>query len=548
MHEQRMSTNLKKLSIDSTIPIPLHNERPTVYADRVGEWYIASKSQAYRKKHGLYLTNVPVAKFMAEQITVSGSNMKILDPAAGAGILCCAAVEILAIRHQPKSQSIELLAYEVDVGLLDPLKATLDYLATWCCTEHGIDLKIRIKNVDFLVAQAEALWLVHGLIPYESDDQGFDIVISNPPYFKIAKSDPRAMAVSKVVHGQPNIYALFMAVSAALLRKGGNFIFITPRSFASGPYFQRFRAVLFDIILPAKVHVFGSRRDAFSRDDVLQENIIFVGIRKDHWYNDETQSVLNISSSCGVSDIQEPDHLTVPMKVSLDPSTIDKVLRLPLSERDMRILALVNSWPNTLRSLGLNISTGPVIPFRATDLVDNEGCVPETHVPLVWMNHVCAMQVKWPLNQQKPEYIKREGGKALLVPNNNYVLMRRFSAKEEARRLIAAPYIAGDFPIPKIGIENHLNYIYRPGGMLSEEEAWGLATLYNSSILDSYFRCVNGNTQVSATELRTIPLPEHNVIVALGSKVKRLKDPINRLDEFITEMVSVLARGDLTVG
>lgn len=547
MHEQQMFTGLKELSLDSTIPVPLRNERPTVYADRVGEWYIASKPQAYRKKHGLYLTTVPVAEFMAEQITVSGSGMRILDPAAGAGILCCAAVEILAIR-QPKSQSIELLAYEVDAGLIAPLKATLDYLAIWCRTEHGIHLKVRIKNVDFLVAQAEALWLVHGLIPYESDDQGFDIVISNPPYFKIAKSDPRAMAVSKVVHGQPNIYALFMAVSAALLRQGGDFIFITPRSFASGPYFKRFRAVLFDIILPAKVHIFGSRRDAFSRDDVLQENIIFVGIRQDHWYKDETQSVLNISSSCGVSDIQEPDHLTVPMRVSLDPSTVDKVLRLPLSERDIQILALVNSWPKTLQSLGLNISTGPVIPFRATELVDNEGCVPETHVPLVWMNHVCAMQVKWPLNQQKPEYIKRKGAKALLLPNNNYVLMRRFSAKEEARRLIAAPYIAGDFPVPEIGIENHLNYIYRPGGILSEEEAWGLAAFYNSSILDSYFRCVSGNTQVSATELRAMPLPEYNVILALGSKVKRLEDPIQRLDEVVTEMISVLEHGDLAVG
>ena len=547
MHEQRMSTNLKELSLDSTIPTPLHNERPTVYADRVGEWYIASKPQAYRKKHGLYLTTVPVAEFMAEQITVSGSGMRILDPAAGAGILCCAVIETLVIR-QPRPQSIELLAYEVDPELIAPLKATLDYLATWCRTEHGVDLKVRIKNVDFLVAQAEALWLVHGLIPYESDDQGFDIVISNPPYFKIAKSDPRAMAVSKVVHGQPNIYALFMAVSAALLRKGGDFIFITPRSFASGPYFQRFRAVLFDIILPAKIHVFGSRRDAFSRDDVLQENIVFVGIRQDHWYKDETQSVLSISSSCGVHDIQEPDHLTVPMKVSLDPSTVDKVLRLPLSERDVQILALVNSWPNTLRSLGLNISTGPVIPFRATELVDNEGCVPETHVPLVWMNHVCAMRVKWPLNQQKPEHIKREGAKALLVPNENYVLMRRFSAKEEARRLIAAPYIAGDFPVPEIGIENHLNYIYRPGGMLSEEEAWGLAAFYNSSILDSYFRCVNGNTQVSATELRAMPLPEYNVIVALGNQMKRLENPIERLDEIITKMVSIPVQEDLAVG
>ncbi len=547
MYERETSTGLKELSLDLTAPIPLPDERPTAYADRVGEWYIASKSQEYRKEHGLYLTTVPVAEFMAKQIAVSGTDIRILDPAAGAGILCCAAVEALAA-SKSKPQSIELLAYEVDTKLVDHLRAILDYLTIWCRTEHGIQLKARVENADFLVAQADALWFMHGLIPYDSDDQNFDIVISNPPYFKIAKSDPRAMAVSKVVYGQPNIYALFMAVSAALLKQSGDFIFITPRSFASGPYFRRFRSVLFDIILPVKVHVFGSRRDAFSRDEVLQENIIFVGVRKDHWHRDKTQAALNISSSCGVSDIQEPYHHTIPIKTALDLSTEDKVLRLPLSERDIRILSLVNAWPNTLSSLGLNISTGPVIPFRATESVDNEGCVPDTHVPLVWMNHVCAMRVKWPLNQQKPEYIKRKSARALLVPNNNYVLIRRFSTKEELRRLIAAPYIAGNFPIAEIGIENHLNYIYRPGETLLEEEAWGLAALYNSGILDTYFRCINGNTQVSATELRVMPLPEHKVIAALGKKVERLDDPVKKLDEIIMKMVSVPAREDLAVG
>ena len=80
-----------------------------------------------------------------------------------------------------------------------------------------------------------------------------------------------------VVHGQPNIYALFMAATAALLRKGGEFLFITPRSFASGPYFRLFREKFFANIRPVGVHVFGSRREAFGRDEVLQESI---GLRR----------------------------------------------------------------------------------------------------------------------------------------------------------------------------------------------------------------------------------------------------------------------------
>jgi adenine-specific DNA-methyltransferase len=226
------------------------------------------------------------------------------------------------------------------------------------------------------------------------------------------------------------------------------------------------------------------------------------------------------------------------MRAALDFETADRVLRLPVSDQDGQTLALVDAWPTTLHSLGLEISTGPVVPFRATAVVDREGRVPDTHAPLLWMHHVRGTQVTWPLNRRKPEYIRRRGAEALLIPNRNYVLMRRFSAKEEARRLAAAPYIAGDFAIPEVGLENHLNYVHRPGGTLSDDETWGLTALYNSRLLDTYFRCVNGNTQVSATELRAMPLPARDVVVALGRRVMRLPDPMAELDGLVMDMVA----------
>ena len=545
--EQATSAGTNMWSHGVDIPSPISEERPTVYADRFGECYVASKSEKYRKEHGLYLTPVPVADFMARRIGAPQPAMRILDPAAGCGILCCAAVEAVAARNSAP-RVIEVTAYEVNAELIKPLEKVLNYLASWCLSKHGIRLEARIRNVDFVVAHAEALSLMHGLIPYDSDDQRFDVTISNPPYFKIAKTDPRAVAASAVVHGQPNIYALFMAVGAALTRRGGDFIFITPRSFASGHYFRRFRSVLFDVIRPKEVHVFGSRRDAFGRDEVLQENIILSGVRQDHWNGSATRDFLKVSSSRGIGDIGEPDREAVPMSMALCPDDEEKVLRLPLSEPDMRIMKTVDAWPNTLRSLGLNISTGPVIPFRAKELVDSRGNVPGTHVPLIWMNHVRSMKVEWPLNGRKPEYIRRDGSRALLVPNANYVLVRRFSAKEEASRLTAAPHMGRDSAVPEIGLENHLNYIYRPGRTLSEDEAWGLAALYNSSILNTYFRCINGNTQVSAAELRAMPLPSHDSIVTLGRNARRLDDPPRGLDELVMNAVSAWTGGEVAVG
>ena len=347
----------------SFIPPPAPGERPTEYADRIGQYHVASKSEAHRKQHGLYLTPVAAADFMADQIRVPGDRLRVLDPAAGAGILCCAAVEALANRD-PSTNRIELVAYEVDAELAGPLKAVLGYLREWCTEEHGIRLAARIESRDFVMAHAEALRREDSLIPYESDDREFDIAISNPPYFKINKSDPRAVLASNVVHGQPNIYALFMAVSAVLVRPGGDFISITPRSFASGLYFRQFRQVFFNLIRPTLVHAFGSRREAFKRDEVLQENVILHGTRLNAPRQDR-QAPLVISSSRGVADLNESHRRMTSLQAALDLDDRDRVLRLPVSDEDARVLDLVDSWPNTLASLGLGISTGPVVPFRA---------------------------------------------------------------------------------------------------------------------------------------------------------------------------------------
>ena len=396
-----------------TMPGPRTTERPTAYADRIGEWCIRQKSDRERKDHGLFLTPAPVADFMAGRITSEAQEARVLDPAAGVGILCCAAVQALVSRR-PKPGVVELVAYEIDVDLLAPLRAVLDHLADWCRTRYGVTVSVHIEAADFIMANAGAL-RPRGLFPGRTETDNFGVVIANPPYFKIGKDDPRAAAASEVVHGQPNIYALFMAVGASLLRQHGDFVFITPRSFASGPYFRQFRTVFFDMIRPTGVHVFGSRRHAFRRDAVLQENVIVSGVRQDRWHGNRSAMPLAISSSFGVDDIHKPSVREVSAEKVLDLASVDKVLRLPVCDDDEEALALVDSWPSSLAEQGLNISTGPVVPFRATELIAGEGNVPASHVPLLWMNHVRAMKATWPLDRHKPEYIARTA-KALLVP------------------------------------------------------------------------------------------------------------------------------------
>lgn len=514
------------------LPLPLSGERPADYADRVGSWYVSTVTAEHRKQHGLYLTPIAVADFMASLHSGKEKLIRVLDPAAGAGILLCAFVE-RAVEHQ-KTTVLHATAYEIDSGLLPCLKATLAYLEKWCAS-RGVQLNSELVHGDFILDHSHNL-PDNGCLFNGQQKHLYDAVIANPPYFKINKSDPRAIATASIVHGQPNIYGLFMAVGASILKEGGELIFITPRSFASGQYFKAFRERFFALIKPETVHVFESRIDAFSRDDVLQENIILKGKRQHKAYNSNAQ--VTISTSHGARDITTPTNRTVVLSDILDKPK-GMTLRLPVSDEESHLLDTVDAWHGSLNKYGLNISTGPVVPFRATDLLDTSGEVPATHMPLLWMNHINAMHTEWPKSIKKPEYIKNEAGaRGLLVPNRNYVLLRRFSAKEEKRRLNASPYLAAEFSSPSIGLENHLNYIHRPEGELSVEEAIGLAALLNSDIMNRYYRVINGNTQVSATELRVLPLPPHDKIIAIGKAMTKYNGNAEAmLDKVVTDIL-----------
>lgn len=124
------------------------------------------------------------------------------------------------------------------------------------------------------------------------------------------------------------------------------------------------------------------------------------------------------------------------------------------------------------------------------------------------------------LKRGKPQYIQLcEETKPLLLANKNYVFLRRFSAKDDKSRLVATPYFVDVTQSEFIGVENHLNYIYRPKGHLDRNEILGLAALLNTKLFDTYFRTFNGNINVSATELREMPLPPLDDIKQIGNQI-----------------------------
>jgi adenine-specific DNA-methyltransferase len=104
-----------------------------------------------------------------------------------------------------------------------------------------------------------------------------------------------------------------------------------------------------------------------------------------------------------------------------------------------------------------------------------------------------------------------------LYPNGFYCVVRRFSAKEEKRRIVASVVEPGAFgDAPALGFENHLNLFHENKRGLPEPLARGLAVFLNTTAVDEYFRRFNGHTQVNATDLRLMKYPSRDALIQLG--------------------------------
>jgi adenine-specific DNA-methyltransferase len=485
------------------------------FSYEAGRKILEGKTTELIKEQGQFLTPPPVARYMARQLGAVQQGAHLLEPAVGSGVLICAVIERLIAEGQPLELWAE--AYETDAELCRCTKNVLQE-ASQKAKIAGVTIHWQIYQEDFVLnCLPESQPSLFG--ETSNRIKSFDFVLSNPPYFKLDREDPRVRAVSGKVKGHTNIYTLFMAISAQLMKPKGRACFIVPRSFCSGAYFAAFRRDLLRQTTPLAIHLFQSRQDVFKESNVLQENVVFTFERNPvqptgspYWVG-----YIQLSTSRNDSDLSGVlPQRQVAYRHFLNPHDPNFSFRLPTGLLDEQLLDAMDKWDGSLEKFGWQISTGPVVPFRARVSLRESVEQANDSTPLLWMQHIKPHHVVWPLESlDKPQAIQSDQDD-LLIPNTNYVLLRRFSAKEDRRRLVAAPFLAQDFPYRFIGLENHLNYIYRKKGEMLPSEIYGLSAILNSALVDRYFRIINGNTQVNAAEIRALPLPPLEVICRIG--------------------------------
>lgn len=433
-----------------------------VHADAVRLNKIQATEEEHRSEYSQYLTP-PETAALAVKLFSDYEAPMCLDLGAGTGILSVALYE----RY---GAGTRIDAIEIDDGM----RAICDAELTSIGIEHTVlgDDALTTNNLGY-----------------------YDRVILNPPYKKMAADDFRQAYLPE---RSPNLYSAFLMIAISHLKPGGECVAIIPRSWMNGQYFQPFRKWMFDNSSLDAVHVYGSRTEIFSDTNVLQETML-VKISK----TSQKQFVY-------VSESHEKGLAPVISKYRFDDLVdfSDLVVRIKPS--------LAFSEMTSLREAGFCASTGKVVDFRSRSLLRETRT--QGSYRLVYSFNFPNGVFKHPIEQRKMQWFEPDDEKSekqLLGPGCT-VVVKRFSSKEEKRRVVPNFFKMDE----RTALENHVNYIHqgtpRKTVLLDEIAAKGLSVWLGTTFIDSWFRDVSGSTQVNASDLNKMPVPEVNQIYELG--------------------------------
>jgi len=441
------------------------------------------------------MTPAPVARFMASLFPATAlRDCRLLDAGAGVGALSCAFLDRWTSGNGLAFEEVGVEAYEIDAALRTHLETVL---ATYA---KRAPVSYKVFSDDFI--QAAALQTVGA--------RRFTHAILNPPYKKINSLSDHRLYLRQAGIETVNLYSAFVALALALLKPNGQLVAIIPRSFCNGPYYRPFREFLLHHAALQHMHLFASRTKAFKDDDVLQENVI-IRLQRGGRQGDVT---ISTSTDDSFGDLATHEQ---PFERIVFPDDAGKFIQIPMMV-GRNALELSRGVRFTLSDLEIGVSTGPVVDFRLLEYIHERPG--KGTVPLLYPGHFSGHSMEWP-----KDGIKRGNAIDLnahtrkwLYPNGFYTVVRRFSSKEEPRRIVASVVRPGAFHgATMLGFENHLNVFHEGKRGLPEELAYGLAAFLNTTAVDENFRRFNGHTQVNATDLRAMKYPDRKKLTALGS-------------------------------
>lgn len=470
----------------------------------IGSIYTVMLPSSLRSEMGAYYTPPPLVSRLLDLAEASGFDFAhgtAVDPACGGGaFLAPLALRMLA--HSGSSSPEWALR-----RLGKRLKGLeIDVFAAWMSS-----VLLEAALLPLCVAakrrMADVVDVVDALRPREIGK--FDLVIGNPPYGRVKLDEPMRKHYARSLYGHANLYGLFTDLALRLVKPSGVLVYLTPTSFLGGQYFKALRQLLTDEMTPTAFDFISDRDGVF--DDVLQETLLTAYIKE----KKNTPATVSVVIPKGLNAAQVEGLGSVCVDTSGSPWL------LPRQPTDTSFLNALAQMPTRLSDLGYAVSTGQLVWNRHKPQLRTRASIGS--LPLIWAESVTASGFAFSASRRNHvPYINVHNDQEHLITRHACTLVQRTTSKEQERRLLAA--ILPQSFIDEHGgvvVENHLNIVYSPAGMVTKVSSETITALLNTKAVDRAFRCISGSVAVSAYELNALPIPNANQLVELESLIRR---------------------------
>ncbi|OLS27579.1 MAG: putative type I restriction enzymeP M protein [Candidatus Heimdallarchaeota archaeon LC_3] len=531
----------------SPIVFPLLNENllaEIVENDLLGEVYNHFLSKKWKSAQGYYLTPFHITKWMINHSNILQSEFiisTVLDPSIGTGRFYLSLFKLLKESNKLTELNIEnIVGFDNDPFsvFICRTNLSLQYLLLMNITEYSDQKKIVIKisnsiiNQDFLnpsIMNLNRFFLssnhnittldkiINKIPPFKD---GINYIFCNPPYSKIQLSEKQQKLFQKSIYGHVNAYAVFLHLSIDITSSDGKISFIMPESFKSGLYFKNLRKFLLSSTNFIKIVLIKNRTGIF--DSVLQGLGIFLfqKLHEENFNNEVKIFPVNTSQDLSSSNI---NNFVVEKKKTTYFHGQEVFFVFGKSIKSYQIFEKIQSKSISFQDYldDIYVTTGHIVWNRLKELLKDENIdsLTKDDYPLIWSDNYGAYSYDPKGKIIRKRFITLNNKISKFLLKKPVILVKRVTAKEQSQRIVATltpEHLSNYF------VENHSNIVSSQTWTLTDKLC--ILGYMNSLIANYLFALLNGNTQVSATELRVLFFPKLTEMqkVELSSLVKKL--------------------------
>lgn len=332
------------------------------------------------------------------------------------------------------------------------------------CIITGIELNDTIfKAIENLSFKNKVTLLNNDFIQFENNEL-FDLVITNPPYF-VCKKEYVPSCYHEYIYGRPNIFGLFILHSIMLTKENGIIAFVVPKSFLNAVYYSKIRNYIKQTCKIVEI----------------------IDFEKDNKFIDTQQSTFGIVLHKTNQQNIEKQNIDCDYSFMFNNNSI--------FTNDSLTMKNIFNEAKTLFQLGLKVRTGSIVwNENKNELTDDS-----SKTVLIYNTNITndnTLNLTNFKNNEKKQYICKDGR------NDTILVVNRGNGNSKYKLKYSLIYDNTYL------VENHLNEIYCPESSMEKNVLLELFEKIIQSFkhpkTQMFINMYLGNNSLSKTELETI--------------------------------------------